>query len=103
MTFPFYHVDAFTGEAFGGNQAGVCLLEEPLPKELMQEIAAENNVAETAFVRKSGLRKSDFKRVREAHIKYLKRQHGIEQRKIKRRKLGHTVVENLTSLRRAKA
>ena len=57
----------------------------------------------SAFVRKSGLRKSDFKRVREAHIKYLKRQHGIEQRKIKRRKLGHTVVENLTSLRRAKA
>jgi Trk K+ transport system NAD-binding subunit len=57
----------------------------------------------SAFVRKSGLRKSDFKRVREAHIRYLKKQHGIEQRKTKRKKLGRTVVENLTSLHHAKA
>ncbi len=51
-----------------------------------------------AFVKKSGLNKSQFKRIREQHIRYLKRQHGIEQRKIKRKKIGHTVVESLTSL-----
>ncbi len=47
---PFYQVDAFTHQPFGGNPAGVCLLEEPLPSELMQRIAAEINLSETAFV-----------------------------------------------------
>jgi PhzF family phenazine biosynthesis protein len=49
MRIPYYQVDAFTSEAFGGNPAGVCVLEEWLPDELMQSIAAENNLAETAF------------------------------------------------------
>ena len=53
MTFPFYHVDAFTECAFSGNQAGVCLINENLPDKLMQQIANENNLAETAFVRKA--------------------------------------------------
>ncbi|HVS79080.1 MAG TPA: cation:proton antiporter [Candidatus Saccharimonadales bacterium] len=52
----------------------------------------------SAFVKKSGFRKSDFKRIREQHIRYLKRQHGVGQRQAKRQKLGHTVVENLTAL-----
>ena len=46
----YYIVDAFTDQLFKGNQAGVCLLEEWLDDQLMQEIAAENNLAETAFV-----------------------------------------------------
>ena len=46
----YYIVDAFTNQLFRGNQAGVCLLEEWLDDQLMQEIAAENNLAETAFV-----------------------------------------------------
>lgn len=46
----YYIVDAFTDKLFKGNQAGVCLLDEWLDKALMQEIAAENNLAETAFV-----------------------------------------------------
>ena len=46
----YYIVDAFTDKLFKGNQAGVCLLEEWLDTELLQNIAAENNLAETAFV-----------------------------------------------------
>ena len=46
----YYIVDAFSDKLFGGNQAGVCLLDEWLSDELMQNIAAENNLAETAFV-----------------------------------------------------
>jgi Kef-type K+ transport system membrane component KefB/Trk K+ transport system NAD-binding subunit len=56
-----------------------------------------------AFVKKSGFSKSDFKKIREQHIRYLKRQHGVEQRKVRRKKLGHTVVHHLTSLSRQKA
>jgi len=43
-------VDAFTNELFKGNQAGVCLLDEWPDDEIMQNIASENNLAETAFV-----------------------------------------------------
>jgi len=43
-------VDAFAEKLFSGNPAAVCPLNEWLPDELMQEIAAENNLAETAFV-----------------------------------------------------
>lgn len=50
MNFPFYQVDAFTRELFGGNPAGVMILREWLPDATMQRIAAENNLAETAFV-----------------------------------------------------
>jgi PhzF family phenazine biosynthesis protein len=46
----YFVVDAFTDTIFKGNQAGVCLLEHPLNDVLMQSIAAENNLAETAFV-----------------------------------------------------
>ena len=46
---PLYQVDAFTHRLFGGNPAAVCPLEAWLPNEQMQHIAAENNLAETAF------------------------------------------------------
>ena len=46
----YYIVDAFTDELFKGNQAGVCIVDRPLDAALMQTIAAENNLAETAFV-----------------------------------------------------
>jgi predicted PhzF superfamily epimerase YddE/YHI9 len=45
-----HQVDAFSGRVFGGNPAAVVLLEEWLPEATMQSIAAENNLAETAFV-----------------------------------------------------
>ncbi|GAB2817738.1 PhzF family phenazine biosynthesis protein [Actinocorallia aurea] len=44
-------VDAFTDEAFGGNPAGVCLLEKPAEPKWMQAVAAEMRHSETAFVR----------------------------------------------------
>lgn len=49
MRIPYYQVNAFTSQTFGGNPAGVCVLEEWLPDPLLQQIAAENNFAETAF------------------------------------------------------
>lgn len=50
----YYIVDAFTDHNFSGNPAGVCLLDSPIPDELMQNIAAENNLAETAFILQQG-------------------------------------------------
>ena len=49
MRIPYYQVDAFTARIFGGNPAGVCVLERWLPDDILQRIAAENNLAETAF------------------------------------------------------
>jgi PhzF family phenazine biosynthesis protein len=49
MEIPIYQVDAFTGELFRGNPAAVCPLPSWLPEATMQAIAAENNLAETAF------------------------------------------------------
>lgn len=50
MTIPIYQADAFTEKTFGGNPAAVCPLKEWLPDALMQNIALENNLAETAFI-----------------------------------------------------
>jgi PhzF family phenazine biosynthesis protein len=50
MNVRIFTVDAFTDQRFRGNPAGVCLLDKPLPDQLMQQIAAEMNLAETAFV-----------------------------------------------------
>lgn len=50
----YYVVDAFADKPFGGNPAGVCPLERPLDENLMQQIAAENNLPETAFVVPNG-------------------------------------------------
>ena len=49
-TLPFFQVDAFAERPFAGNPAAVCLVEQPLPTDRMQEIAAENNLSETAFI-----------------------------------------------------
>lgn len=49
MRLPLYQVDAFTSKLFGGNPAAICPLECWLPDALLQRIAAENNLAETAF------------------------------------------------------
>lgn len=48
-----YQVDTFTNKLFSGNPAAVCMLDEWLSDEIMQNIAKENNLAETAFVVKS--------------------------------------------------
>jgi Kef-type K+ transport system membrane component KefB/voltage-gated potassium channel Kch len=54
-----------------------------------------------AFVKKSGLSKSNFKKIREQHLRQLKRQHNIEDKKVKKKHLGHVVVESIASLGKA--
>lgn len=49
MELDIYQVDAFTNDLFKGNPAAVVPLDAPLAEDLMQAIAAENNLAETAF------------------------------------------------------
>lgn len=49
MEISLYQIDAFTSELFKGNPAAVCPLNKWLPEEIMQSIAAENNLSETAF------------------------------------------------------
>ena len=50
---PIYQVDAFTDHLFGGNPAAVCLLEQWPQDQALQNIAAENNLSETAFLVKN--------------------------------------------------
>ena len=50
MTIPIYQVDAFTSKLFGGNPAAVCPLNAWPDDELLQNIAAENNLSETAYI-----------------------------------------------------
>ncbi len=54
MKLKIYQVDAFTDKIFSGNPAAVCPLESWLPDSVMQNIALENNLAETAFYVKQG-------------------------------------------------
>jgi PhzF family phenazine biosynthesis protein len=50
MSFLIFQVDAFTGEVFRGNPAGVCVYAGEKEAQWMQNVAAEMNLAETAFV-----------------------------------------------------
>lgn len=57
---PYYVVNAFTNKAFSGNPAGVVVLDEPIKEDLMQKIAKENKLSETAFV----LKEKDLYKIR---------------------------------------
>lgn len=57
MNIDIYQADAFTAKLFGGNPAAVCPLQQWLSDELMQQIAVENNLSETAFLVKD---KNDY-------------------------------------------
>ncbi len=50
MDIPYFHIDAFTGRVFSGNPAGVCLLSSWLADAVLQAIASENRLSETAFL-----------------------------------------------------
>lgn len=54
MKIKTYKLDAFTKEQFSGNPAAVCILDKWLDERIMQQIANENNLAETAFIVQSG-------------------------------------------------
>ena len=62
MKLDMYQVDAFTDKVFGGNPAAVCPLHEWLDDKTLQNIAAENNLSETAFFVKKG---------KEYHIRWM--------------------------------
>jgi predicted PhzF superfamily epimerase YddE/YHI9 len=57
----YFIVDAFADKVFSGNPAGVCVVEEPLSEDMMQNIAAENNLSETAFVLRKSLGHYDLR------------------------------------------
>ncbi|EHI69588.1 phenazine biosynthesis protein, PhzF domain protein [Streptococcus ictaluri 707-05] len=48
----YYIVNTFTDKLFSGNPAGVVILENPIEDQLMQKIAKENQLSETAFLLK---------------------------------------------------
>lgn len=54
MQLPLITINAFTSHSFSGNPAAVTLLEKWLDVATMQAIAAQNNIAETAFLTKAG-------------------------------------------------
>jgi predicted PhzF superfamily epimerase YddE/YHI9 len=54
MKLSYFQVDAFSSEPFHGNPAGVCLLERWLSDSTLQNVAAENNLSETAFLVRRG-------------------------------------------------
>jgi PhzF family phenazine biosynthesis protein len=54
VRIPLYQVDAFTSRLFAGNPAAVCPLETWLDDRVMQSVAAENNLSETAFFVRNG-------------------------------------------------
>ena len=56
--YRMWQVDAFTKQRFAGNPAAVMLVDRPLDEAVMQRIAAENNLSETAFITPAGDRKS---------------------------------------------
>lgn len=49
IKIPIYQIDAFSDSIFGGNPAAICPLDNWLPSSLMQKLASENNLSETAF------------------------------------------------------
>lgn len=55
-----FQVDAFTNQLFGGNPAAIIPLKVWLPTEKMQDIAEENNLAETAFIIPTNNNVSDY-------------------------------------------
>jgi PhzF family phenazine biosynthesis protein len=54
MSLPLAIVDAFTDRPFAGNPAAVCVLDTPRPDDWMQQVAAEMNLSETAFLLAEG-------------------------------------------------
>jgi PhzF family phenazine biosynthesis protein len=54
MEIRYYHINAFTDRVIAGNPAGVCFLEAWVDDKILQSIAAQNNLPETAFLVHAG-------------------------------------------------
>ena len=61
QTIPLYQIDAFTQDVFAGNPAAVCPLDAWLEDDVLQKIARENNLSETAFVIPNESGETDYK------------------------------------------
>ncbi|MEG3618487.1 PhzF family phenazine biosynthesis protein [Magnetovibrio sp. PR-2] len=61
QSIPLYQIDAFTQDVFAGNPAAVCPLDDWLDDKVLQQIARENNLSETAFVVANTGGKTDYK------------------------------------------
>ncbi len=60
MRLKIYQIDAFTDTVFKGNYAAVIITDNWLSDDLMQLVAAENNLSETAFVKRTSDSLSGF-------------------------------------------
>ncbi len=60
MKYTLYQIDAFTDKLFSGNPAAVVPLKEWIDAELMQKLAFENNLSETAFICATNNKEDDF-------------------------------------------
>jgi len=60
MKLPIYQLDIFTNNIFEGNPAAVVVMDECIDQQLMQNIAMENNLSETAFIHKE----NDYYKIR---------------------------------------
>ena len=91
----YYIVDAFSDRPFGGNPAGVVLLEdEPFPDEnLMLQVAAELRYSETAFVRFTHAITHSHNNTFEAHVRYFTPKGEVEL-------CGHATVATFALLHR---
>lgn len=69
MQIETFHINAFTEHLFNGNPAAICLLSDWLADDLLQKIAAENNLSETAFL---------VPRDNDYHIRWFTPKHEIE-------------------------
>ena len=106
QNLPIYIIDAFTEELFGGNPAAVVPVPQFLPEELMQSIAAENNLSETAFVEIKGQGKFNIRwftptqevrlcghaTLAAAHVMYTLSGETLEKMRFKTRKAGTITV-----------
>jgi len=106
QNLPIYQVDAFTEELFGGNPAAVVPVPEFPREELMQRIAAENNLSETAFVVIKGKGKFDIRwftptqevrlcghaTLASAHVMYTSSGGQLEKMRFKTRNAGTITV-----------
>jgi len=106
---PIYQVDAFTDEVFNGNPAAVIPVPEFPADDLMQKIASENNLSETAFVTIKGPEKFNIRwftpsmevrlcghaTLAAAHILYKTAEENMDRLKFKTLKAGTiTVIPN---------
>jgi len=103
---PLYQVDAFTDQLFSGNPAAVVPLPEFPGEELMQQIATENNLSETAFVVIRGRGKFDIRwftptmevrlcghaTLASAHILYHSGGQDLKKMRFKTREAGTIIV-----------